>query len=200
MAAATSELDSVVTQALEDQSAFDELVEGLSQASRKQRQSSANALKSIALSHPEKLEGAIDDIVDALNRPEAQTRWACLDALAALVPHYPAACEAGIVGAETAVFDEDSGLVRLSAVRFLCVLGATSKDRSRMVWPLIDEVLQCYHGDSEFQDMLVAVIGFSQASLAPEVKTALADRVRFDAESGKGSLKRKAQQIIDNVS
>ena len=82
---------------------------------------------------------------------------------------------------------------------FLCKLGATTEKRSEKVWPLIDEGIQCYHGDLEFQDMLLAVIDFSQGKLDGSVKSALADRMRFDAENGKGMLKRRANQIIENV-
>ena len=104
-----------------------------------------------------------------------------------------------IPGAEAALFDEDSGPLRLAAMRFLCKLGATTEKRSEKVWPLIDEGIQCYHGDLEFQDMLLAVIDFSQGKLDGSVKSALADRMRFDAENGKGMLKRRAAQIIENV-
>ena len=83
-------------------------------------------------------------------------------------------------------------------MRFLCRLGATTEKRSEKVWSLIDEGIQCYHGDLEFQDMLIAVIDFSQGKLAPEVKAALADRMRFDATNGRGMLKKRAIQIVEN--
>ena len=137
-------------------------------------------------------------LVDALERPEAQTRWECLDALAQLVPLDGRACEKAVPGAESALFDEDSGPLRLAAMRFLCRLGATTEKRSEKVWSLIDEGIQCCHGDLEFQDMLIAVIDFSQGKLAPEVKTALADRMRFDATNGRGMLKKRAIQIVEN--
>ena len=89
--------------------------------------------------------------------------------------------------------------VRLAAMRFLCKLGATTENRSERVWPLVDEAIQCYHGDLEFQDMLVSVIDFSAGKLAPSVKKELGARMAFDASNGKGPLKRRAQQIIDNV-
>lgn len=98
------------------------------------------------------------------------------------------------------MFDEDNGFVRLSALRFLCALGATTENRSQKVWPLLDEAIQCYHGDYEYQDMLSAIVLFSEGKLAPEVKQGLIDRVSFDAEHSKGSLKRRSQQIIDNLS
>ena len=138
-------------------------------------------------------------VIDALNRPEAQTRWECLDILTTMVDHDSRTCDKAVPGAETALFDEESGPVRLAAMRFLCKLGATTENRSERVWPLIDEAIQCYHGDLEFQDMLVSVIDFSAGKLAPSVKKELGARMAFDASNGKGPLKRRAQQIIDNV-
>ena len=47
--------------------------------------------------------------------------------------------------------------------------------------------------------MLVAVVDFSAGKLALRVKEELRDRMKFDAENGKGALKRRAQQIVENV-
>ena len=47
--------------------------------------------------------------------------------------------------------------------------------------------------------MLVSVIDFSAGKLAPSVKDELGVRMAFDASNGRGPLKRRAQQIIDNV-
>ena len=68
-------------------------------------------------------------------------------------------------------------------MRFLCRLGSTTENRSQKVWPLIDEAIQCYHGDIEFQEMLVAVIAFSEGKLADEVAEELKSRMAFDAKS-----------------
>ena len=89
--------------------------------------------------------------------------------------------------------------MRLAAMRFLCKLGATTENRSERVWPLIDEAIQCYHGDLEFQDMLVSVIDFSAGKLAPSVKKELGARMAFDASNGQRAAQARAQQIIDNV-
>ena len=187
-------------QANEDEAALTKLVEDLSGASRRTRQLAASALALVAKESPEKLIDHAGAFVDALNRPEAQTRWECLDVLTALVEHDSRVCDKAIGGAETALFDEESGPVRLAAMRFLCSLGATTENRSEKVWPLVDEAIQCYHGDLEFQDMLVAVVDFSSGKLALTVKKELAERMRFDAENGRGALKRRAAQIIENVS
>ena len=67
------------------------------------------------------------------------------------------------------------------------------------MWPLIDECIQCYHGDLEFQDMLIAVVDFSAGKLSSQVKEELAARMKFDAENGKGMLKKRASQIEENL-
>ena len=174
-------------------------MEALSDGSRRGRQQAAKVIAGVAAENPEILVPFASDLVDALERPEAQTRWECLDALTYVVSFDSRPCDKAIPGAEAALFDEDSGPLRLAAMRFLCKLGATTEKRSEKVWPLIDEGIQCYHGDLEFQDMLLAVIDFSQGKLDGSVKSALADRMRFDAENGKGMLKRRAAQIIENV-
>lgn len=176
------------------------LVENLSEGSRRARQVSATRLAQIAKEQPESLVDYCDDFIDALNRPEAQTRWECLDILTCLLSLDSCSCEKAVSGAEAALFDEESGALRLAAMRFLCALGSTSEDRSTKVWPLIDEAIQCYHGDLEFPDMLNAVIEFSEGNLDESVRAALTERMSFDAKSGKGSLKRRAQQILDNTS
>ena len=87
----------------------------------------------------------------------------------------------------------------VAAMRFLCTFGATTENRSEKVWPLIDEGIQCYHGDLEFHDMLGGVISFSAGKLSPTVKEELAARMKFDADNGKGQLKKLATQIEDNL-
>ena len=186
--------------AMKDQAKLDELVESLSGSSRRTRQTASSAIAIIAKSDPEKVIPHISAVIDALNRPEAQTRWEVLDILTTVIPYDSRVCDKALVGAETALFDEESGIVRLAAMRFLCALGATTEARSEKVWPLLDEAIQCYHGDLEFQDMLIAVIDFAAGKISPSVKQSLIERVTFDAENGKGVLKRRSQQIIDNAS
>ncbi|WP_080802635.1 hypothetical protein [Arabiibacter massiliensis] len=189
----------VAEEAFGNERKFKELVDALSGPSRRDRQNAASALAFLAKDHPELLVPQASAVIDALNRPEAQTRWECLDILTALVESDSRACDKAIPGAETALFDEESGPVRLAAMRFLCKLGSTTENRSERTWPLIDEGIQCYHGDLEFQDMLAAVVDFSTGKLAPRVKSELAARMAFDASNGRGALKRRAQQILDNV-
>ena len=177
-----------------------DLVDVLSSGSRRERQQSAQIIALIAKGDAELLVPYANDLVSALDQPEAHTRWEVLDALTMLVPLESRVCDKAIAGAETALFDEDSGPLRLAAMRFLCKLGATTENRSEKVWPLIDEGIQCYHGDLEFQDMLLAVVDFSLGKLSPSVKEQLGARMKFDATNGKGSLKRRAAQIVENVS
>ncbi|MDR0514569.1 MAG: hypothetical protein LBG81_05340 [Coriobacteriaceae bacterium] len=186
--------------ALNDEGLLLELIDNLSGASRRLRQTSATALALVAKEKPDLLAGHVGAFVDALNRPEAQTRWECLDILTTMVDKDSRTCDKAAIGAETALFDEESGPLRLAAMRFLCKLGATTENRSERLWPYIDEGIQCCHGDLEFPEMLTAVFDFAGGKLSKPVRKALAARMGFDAENSKGSLKRRAQQIIERAS
>ena len=199
MADRNETVNTIAQEALEDEKKLEKLVEALAVSARRERQVSASALHVIAKANPEKLVQYIDALVDALNRPEAQTRWEALETLAILVDLDARACGKALVGAETSLFDEESGPARLAAMRFFCKYGATTALRSEKVWPLIDEGIQCYHGDLEFNDMLTALIDFSNGKLADDVVAAFKDRMAFDATNGKGTLKKRAQQIIGNL-
>lgn len=200
MSSESSEAKNIAQAALTDPAVLTSVVDALAGASRRERQQAAKTVAVVAKEKPELLLDHSAALVDALERPEAQTRWECLDALTQLIPLDSRICDKAVPGAESALFDEDSGPLRLAAMRFLCYLGATTEKRSEKVWPLIDEGIQCYHGDLEFQDMLLAVIDFSAGKLDPSVKEELAERMRFDATNGKGMLKRRASQILENVS
>lgn len=200
MSEKTEEIREAAHQALLKPNVMAGAVEELKGPSRRNRQKAANIMAVAAHMKPEKLEPYIGDLVDALNRPEAQTRWECLEALVMMVPIDSRACDRAFDGAETALFDEDNGLLRLAAVRFLCKLGATTEKRCDKVWPLLDEAIQCYHGDQEFHEMLVAIEEFSKGKLSATAKQDLKDRMTFDAENGKGALKARASQIVANLS
>ena len=178
---------------------FAALAEDLAGGSRRARQAAASVFARQVKEDPAAVLPFGASFVDALHRPEAQTRWECLDVLTQLVPLDSRLCDKAIAGAESSLFDEDSGTVRLAAMRFLCALGSTTQKRSEKVWPFIEEAIQCYHGDLEFQDMLNAVVSFSTGKLSAQVKEQLHARMAFDAENGKGSLGRKAQTIIANL-
>ncbi len=137
-------------------------------------------------------------LIEALDRPEAQTRWEALDALTALATTCPEQLGDAFEGAETALFDEISSTLRYAAFRLLCVWGATSVERSREAWPILDEAIQCYHGDLEYRDMLGCLYEFGQGEIDAEVAEKLALRLKFDAENGKGSyLKARSSEICE---
>lgn len=184
-------------EALTDDDSLAALVQALGGPSRRARQDAAAALALVAREDGGRLADSVDELIDALNRPEAQTRWECLDALSLLVDVAGKKCDKAIAGAEAALFDEDSGPVRLAAMRFLCKYGAATPARSKKVWSLIDEGIQCYHGDLEFSQMLSAISDFGEGKISPEVRRDLIDRLSFDATSGKGAIKSRAAQIIE---
>ena len=80
----------------------------------------------------------------------------------------------------------------------LCAWGATDEARSREAWAILDEAIQCYHGDLEYRDMLGCLYDFGNGAIAPEVAESLAQRLKFDAENGKGSyLKARSSEIYE---
>lgn len=176
--------------------AIPELVDALSGARRRARQDAAHQLALIAHEDATPLLAHVDELVDATYRPEAQTRWEVFDALGELVRHDPQAIAAAYDGAEASLFDEGSATVRLAAFRLLCRLGASSAESSETVWPLLDEAVQCYHGDPEYHDMLVALLEFAHGALSDTVRGALVARIGFDAENGQGFTKAYSTQII----
>ena len=174
------------------------LIEDLASGSRRTRQLSAHVVALLAERKPELLVGYIDQLIDALYRPEAQTRWEVLDALSLLAPEHAKECGAAYDGAEAALFDEISAPLRLSAFRFLCVWGSTERRRSEKVWPIMDEAIQCFHGDLEYRDMLGLLHAFAGGQIAGDVAAELAGHLQFDAENGKGAyLKARSREIYD---
>jgi len=175
------------------------LTQDLTASSRSTRQKAAAALCEQAKENPEEVASYINLFVESLDRPEARTRWECLDILSLLVPINSEACEQALLGAEAALFDEESGQLHLAAIRFLCALGGSSKQLSVKVWSLLDEGIQCYHGDIEFEEMLNALVVFSQGDLDDGVKELFKARMSFDANNPKGITGRRAKTIIANL-
>ena len=181
-----------------DSSALDALVEDLSSASRRKRQFAARVVALLAAQDAELLAPHIDALIDALYRPEAQTRWEVLDALTCLVPEHAKEVGAAFEGAEAALFDELSSTLRFSAFNLLVTWGASERGRSKKVWPILDEAIQCYHGDLEYRDMLACLHTFAEGKIAGEVAEELAGRLQFDAQSGKGAfIKSRSAEIYD---
>ena len=85
-------------------------------------------------------------------------------------------------------------------MRFLCNAGRQNPQTSDLVWPLIDEAIQCFHGDQEFPDMLTLLVDFSMGNLSDETKKGFSERMMFDAQNNRGYVQRKAQLIVDNLS
>lgn len=172
------------------------LMEELAGSNRRRRQEVAHKIATVAHADASMVTPFVGSLLDALERPEAQTRWEVLDALTALVDEHAEEVAPAFEAAETALFDEDSAPVRLAGFVFLCRYGATSEERSDEVWPLLDEAIQCYHGDPEYRDMLVALLAFVQGGASAATKAALAERLMFDAQNGTSYVKNFSSQII----
>lgn len=181
-----------------DSDALSALVGELSARTRRKRQFAARVLALVASRDPEVLAPYIGDMIDALEVSEAQTRWELLDALTYLVDTHGKEVGAAYEGAEAALFDELSSTLRFSAFRLLCRWGATDRGRSKKVWPLLDEAIQCYHGDLEYRDMLLCLHDFAEGKIEGGVAEELACRLKFDAENGKGTyLKARSSEIYE---
>ena len=200
MSEKTEEMRALAQACMDNPEQLEETVELLGGKSRLKRQRASSVLCEISKSNAELLVPYIGDMVEALELEEIQTRWECLEALARMVHVDSRACDKAIKGAENALFDEGNDLLHLAAMRFLCALGATTEKRCEKIWPLINEGMQCYHGDPAFQDMLVAIIDFSKGKLTDEAKEGLKQRVSFDAQNGKGVLGIRSSTILENVS
>ena len=187
----------LANQAINDSVILGALIENLALDQRRVRQFSAAVLNVVSDMEPALLAAHIDQIIDALYRPEAQTRWECLEALSNLVAFAPDACDAAVIGTEASLYDEGSGAARLAAMRFLCAYGALDAARAAKVWPYIDEGIQCYHGDPEFQDMLISVTQFASGKIGSTIRKSLRDRMDFDAKNSKGQLGRRAAAIVE---
>ncbi|MBR3234463.1 MAG: hypothetical protein IKG11_02500 [Atopobiaceae bacterium] len=174
----------------------DNLVGALTGARRRSRQEAAHQLALMAHQDAHQLLPYVDELVDALYRPEAQTRWEVFDALGELCLIDPEAVAKGYDGAEASLFDEGSATVRLAAFRFLCRLGASSPARSDASWPLLDEAIQCYHGDPEYHDMLLALLEFARGDLSENTRDALIARISFDTTNSQAYIKAFSTQIV----
>lgn len=187
----------IADRAINNKEVFDLLIETLSEGNRRERQKSARTIHVIALSSPQSLLEAADDIAEALNRPEAQTRWECMRALTLLVSEGYRPKKAAFEGICDALYDEISGIVREAAFTLLCTYGASSETNAKKSWPYLDEAIQCYHGNDEFNDMLTSLTTFAETNKSKEVAEALAKRMTFDAENAKGTLRMHSKQIVE---
>lgn len=175
---------------------IESFIESLSNPSRRRRQEAAHKIAEIAQTTPEAFEGRVEDLIDALYRPEAQTRWEILAALASLSESYGNEVIKAFDGAEASLFDDTSSTVRLAAFLFLTRYGATSQKHSDQAWPLLNEAIQCYHGDAEYYDMLVGTLNFAKGAISKETKAALKERFAFDAENATGYIQKFSAEIV----
>ena len=74
--------------------------------------------------------------------------------------------------------------------------GATSQKHSDQAWPLLNEAIQCYHGDAEYYDMLVGTLNFAKGVVSKETKAALKERFSFDAENATGYIQKFSAEIV----
>jgi vesicle coat complex subunit len=179
--------------------AIESLVAALESPRRRARQEAAHRLALVAREDVSLVMPHVQDLIDALEHPEAQTRWEIFDALGEVALADADAVVDACDGAEASLFDETSATVRLGAFRLLCRVGASSPERSDEVWPLLDEAIQCYHGNPEYHDMLLTLLEFAQGDLSADVREALIARVSFDAENAQGYMKGYSAQIITDA-
>lgn len=176
-----------------------ELVGELGGANRRRRQDAAHEIARLAKRDVDQLFDYAGDIIDGLDRPEAQTRWELLDALSEMARVDPGCVEEAFGGAEASLFDEDSSIARLAAFRFLTSYGATSGKRSDQVWKILEEAIQCYHGDPEYRDMLGCLLEMVKGTISDQTAQVMRSRVDFDARHGRGYIKAFSAEIVEAI-
>ena len=175
------------------------LVGELGGANRRRRQEAAHEIARLAKKDVDQLFDYAGDIIDGLDRPEAQTRWELLDALSEMARVDPGCVEEAFGGAEASLFDEDSSIARLAAFRFLTSYGATSGKRSDQVWKILEEAIQCYHGDPEYRDMLGCLLEMAKGTISDQTAQVMRSRVDFDARHGRGYIKAFSAEIVEAI-
>lgn len=192
-------MDEQSTQKTAEEKSLALLFDQLLSNNRRSRQEASRILAAISHESAAELVPYAADLVSALSRPEAQTRWQVLEVLTHVceIDYKPTKTAFG--GAEESLFDETSAAVRVAAFKFLTRLGAATKAYSDKCWPLLDEAIQCYHGDPEYRDMLQDLHYFAQGAISKETEMALASRVGFDAEHGRGYIKALSHDILGTL-
>ncbi|GAB4280760.1 MAG: hypothetical protein Kow0056_15460 [Coriobacteriia bacterium] len=172
------------------------LVTRLSADSRLERAKAAKLVHDAACVDPLRLEPHLGQLVEALDLPEPQTRWEILGALEEIARVKPMWLDAAVEPATHSLHDEGSSVVRLAAFKMLATYGASSKARASKVWPLLDEALRCYHGDSEYPGMLNALAVMVEGKAPPEVVKEAALLVEPDASHPKAAIARGAKRVF----
>ncbi|MDO4502762.1 MAG: hypothetical protein Q4D06_06210 [Coriobacteriia bacterium] len=179
---------------------MDMLVKNIQSSSRLSRQKAAATFHKLSLVAPERVVPHLDLLFAALDNDESRTRSSVLETLLVMSEVDASLVDKASGYAEEALFDEDNGVLRLMGMRFLCKIGAESPEASLKVWSSLDEALQCFHGDNEFNDMLLAVAEFAAGNVDDAVKAGLKERLSFDAEHSRGMLRKRAQAVLDAIS
>lgn len=122
-----------------------------------------------------------------------------LDVLSEMARVDPGCVEEAFGGAEASLFDEDSSIARLAAFRFLTSYGATSGKRSEQVWKILEEAIQCYHGDPEYRDMLGCLLEMAKGTISDRTAQVMRSRVDFDARHGRGYIKAFSTEIVEAI-
>ncbi|MDO5043837.1 MAG: hypothetical protein Q4E22_00860 [Coriobacteriia bacterium] len=195
----SSDASEIAQQVIDSPNDFKALVELLGDENRRVRQFAAASIREVSIQNPELLVSYQEQLIDGLYRPEAQTRWELLEAISRISNINDDYVGKAFEAAEDALYDEDSGTLRLAAFHYFIHLGSFSKEWSKKVWPLIDESLQVYHGDTEFPEMLGAVYKFAKSDLDTSVSKGLIERLNFDATQGKGYIQKESQAIINEL-
>ena len=112
---ATSSVDEIVEACMDDNDLIVTVVDATAGADRRLRQKSAEVIATIASRDAALIAPYSAEMADALSRPEARTRWQILDAFRYLVATDSRATDKALTGAETALYDEQSGPARLAA-------------------------------------------------------------------------------------
>lgn len=170
-----------------DNDALCSLCEELNGRRRRRRQFAAHVIHMLVQQNgPEELIEYLPILIDALDVDrvkEAQTRWEILDTLTLMVDVAERGLDNAFDGAADALFDESSTSLRYAAFNYLCTWGAVTKNRANKVWPLIDEAIQCYHGNAEYHDMLASLLVYAEGKIDGKIAQELIERLEFDADN-----------------
>jgi hypothetical protein len=190
------ELPEEAQHAARNKRVMSKLVTRLSDDSKVTRAKTAKLVHDASCIDATRLEPHIDQLVGALEYHESQTRWETLGALEEIALVKPMWLDKAVVPATHCLHDEDSSVVRLAAFRVLAFYGASSKRRAEKVWPLLDEALRCYHGDSEYPGMLNALAVMVEGKAPDDVQEEAALLVEPDCSHPKAGIARGAKRVF----
>ncbi len=172
------------------------LVYALGEPERRDRSRAAGILHEVSLLDAGKLVRHVGDLIDALDRPELQTRWEILGSLEELVGVNARLIDKALDPATVSLHDAESGVVRVAAFKLLAAYGATTARRAEKVWPLLDDAVRIYHGDSEYPAMLGAIVTLVEGAAPEAIQAAAADRFEPDVEDPKMAVRSRAKRIV----